>query len=356
MMRDAVLAHLERLVAFDTSNPPRRIDGAGGAVEHARTVLAAAGFGVTVDDLGDGQVVLLAVRGAPDVLFNVHLDTVPTTEADWTGDPWTLRVGNDRAVGLGACDVKGAAACLLAAAEQSDGPAALLLTTDEEAGASRCVRTFLEQRRSAFDAVVVAEPTGLRAVTAHRGIGSYELRFDGRAGHASAEGAGEASAVHRALRWGHAALAGGAGSADLRLNIGVLDGGTKANVAAASARVVFGIRPWTAADGAGAVASLRALPPADRCAALSVRFEAPPLASTPEAARLAARLGLETADPVDFWTEAALFAEAGLPAIVYGPGSIKQAHAADEWIALADLDGAATTYRRLLSSAAPGAA
>ncbi len=258
--------------------------------------------------------------------------------------------------GLGACDVKGAAACLLAAAQRSEGPAALLLTTDEEAGSSRCVRAFLEREVQRFRAVVVSEPTGCRAVTAHRGVGSYELDFDGRAGHASGRNAAEASALHRAVRWAHAALDHAqAGPEDLRLNIGVFEGGTKANVAAESARVVFGMRPWSAEQGAVAVEALRALPPADRYATWRVRFEAPPLAAEAKAAALATRLGLVTASPVDFWTEGALFAEAGLTTIVYGPGSIEQAHAADEWIALAQLREATETFTRLLCGAPVGA-
>ena len=54
-------------------------------------------------------------------------------------------------------------------------------------------------------------------------------------------------------------------------------------------------------------------------------------------------------EPVDFWTEAALFSEAGLDAIVYGPGDIAQAHTAGEWVALADLATALEAYDRILA-------
>jgi acetylornithine deacetylase len=65
-------------------------------------------------------------------------------------------------------------------------------------------------------------------------------------------------------------------------------------------------------------------------------------------------LGLEPGGTVDFWTEAALFAEAGLTSIVFGPGHIAQAHTANEWIALDQLDRAAQTYTRLFSGTAGG--
>jgi acetylornithine deacetylase len=66
-----------------------------------------------------------------------------------------------------------------------------------------------------------------------------------------------------------------------------------------------------------------------------------------EARDLADALGLPIGNAVDFWTEASLFSAAGLAAIVFGPGDIAQAHAADEWVALDQLETAAGTYQRL---------
>ncbi|MDZ7791483.1 MAG: hypothetical protein U5L08_13520 [Xanthomonadales bacterium] len=53
-------------------------------------------------------------------------------------------------------------------------------------------------------------------------------------------------------------------------------------------------------------------------------------------------------EPVDFWTEASLFSAAGMPALVLGPGDIAQAHTADEWVALEQLDCALSTYKRIV--------
>nr|WP_293274905.1 M20/M25/M40 family metallo-hydrolase [Nannocystis sp.] len=196
------LAHLDRLVGFDTRNPPRAIDDAG-IFAYLRAMLAACGLHCELHDLGDGCLYLLATRGEPQLLLNVHVDTVPADPA-WTGDPLRLAVNDDRAVGLGACDIKGAAACLLTALADTRGPAALLFSSDEEAGSSRCVRTFLAHHR--FAEVVVAEPTRCAAVLEHRGIGTATIDFTGTGGHASAARALHDSAVHEAVRWSSRAL------------------------------------------------------------------------------------------------------------------------------------------------------
>jgi len=77
---------------------------------------------------------------------------------------------------------------------------------------------------------------------------------------------------------------------------------------------------------------------------------APPVEWMQFAHESAARLGVGVVDSVDFWTEAALFSGAGFPAVVFGPGSIAQAHTADEWVSVDELDRAARAYARYLAS------
>ncbi|HEY4554836.1 MAG TPA: acetylornithine deacetylase, partial [Lysobacter sp.] len=238
-MLPAVLQHLEALVAFDTRNPPRLID-ADGIFAYLRAQLP--DFRCEVTDHGAGAVSLLAVRGTPRRVFNVHLDTVPASPA-WTGDPHALLVRDGRAIGLGACDIKGAAA-------ETRGDAAFLFTSDEEANDARCIPAFLATEHGFIEAIV-AEPTQCEAVLAHRGISSVLMRFRGSAGHASGANAMDASALHHAMRWGHAALehvqtlahARFGGLTGLRFNIGRVEGGIKANMIAPEADVRFGFRP-----------------------------------------------------------------------------------------------------------------
>lgn len=357
---DATLEHLRALVAFDTRNPPRAI-GTDGIFDYLRAQLP--GFQVTVTDHGAGAVTLHAVRGQPRLLFNVHLDTVPASPA-WSADPHTLRVSGDRAIGLGACDIKGAAAALLAVATVTDGPLALLFSTDEEANDARCIAGFLRQRR-AYQAVIVAEPTRGEAVLAHRGIQSVLMRFAGQAGHASGEQKSSDSALHQAVCWGAAALDFVAAQAHerfggltgLRFNIGRVEGGIKANVIAPAAELRFGFRPLPTMDPDHLLAHFNALAKVTP-AHFEETFRGASLpagdTATAETRRLAARdladeLDIPVGNAVDFWTEAALFSAGGYTAFVYGPGDIAQAHSADEWVALGQLDHYAQTLYRIVS-------
>ena len=361
-MIESVLAHLGALVAFDTRNPPRRI-GPWGIFDYLRAQLP--GFQCTLTDHGDGAVSLLAVRGQPLRVFNVHLDTVPSS-ADWTADPLKLRVVGDRAIGLGACDIKGAAAGLLAAVAATTGDVALLFTSDEEANDARCIEAFLGQAHG-FREAIVAEPTGCEAVLAHRGIASVLLRFRGEAGHASAAGALDASALHQAMRWGARALELVEGESHrrfggltgLRFNVGKVEGGIKANVVAPSAEVRFGFRPLPSHDIDGLHLRFGGCAATGALERYEETFRGPALpdgdVAEAEERRLAARdladaLQLPIGNAVDFWTEASLFSRAGMTALVYGPGDIAQAHAADEWVSLEQLATYTRSVDRILAA------
>ncbi len=427
----ATLGHLRALVAFDTRNPPRAIDG-GGIFAYLQAQLP--GFDCTLTDHGAGAISLLAVRGAPRLLFNVHLDTVPDSP-QWSASPFALRVTGDRAIGLGACDIKGAAAALLAAAAHSDGACAFLFSSDEEANDARCVPAFLRacsprppgeepvlssskdarragegsgtpqasihgadtsrhpascsvaardatqgiasaqqprpspqplsRRERGFAAIIVAEPTRGEVVLAHRGISSVLMRFAGVAGHAAGVQQASSSALHQALRWGSRALdwvdtqahQRFAGLTGLRFNIGRVEGGIKANVIAPSTELRFGLRPLPSMDSDAILAQLRAL--ADPAPAqFEETFRGAPLPAgdiaDAEARRLAARdladeLDLPVGNAVDFWTEAALFSQAGYTSFVFGPGDIAQAHGADEWVALDQLAAYAAHVQRIIA-------
>ena len=353
-----VLGHLEKLVSFDTRNPPRAIGT--GIFDYIAAQLP--GFRCTLQDHGDGALSLLAVRGKPTRVFNVHLDTVPSSPG-WGADPFKLRVEDKRAIGLGACDIKGAAAGLIAAANATSGDAAFLFSSDEEANDPRCIAAFLAADHGYAEAIV-AEPTRCEAVLAHRGISSVLLRFKGEAGHASGAGALQASALHQAMRWGSRALGmveaeshlRFGGLTGLRFNIGKVEGGIKANVIAPEAEVRFGFRPLPSQDvdelhtrfGACAEGALEryeetfrgpSLPSGDVAMAEDRRLLARDLAD---------ELQLPIGNAVNFWTEASLFSRAGMTAIVYGPGDIAQAHTADEWVSLRQLGNYAESIARIL--------
>ena len=256
----------------------------------------------------------------------------------------------------------------------TQGDAAFLFSSDEEANDPRCIAAFLGSDHG-FSEAIIAEPTRCDAVLAHRGISSVLLRFRGEAGHASGANALRANALHQAMRWGTNALAlveseaqsRFGGLTGLRFNIGKVEGGIKANVIAPSAEVRFGFRPLPSHD----IDALHAR--FGTCAAVGAleryeeTFRGPSLPSgvsfgeagaAAEERRLAARdladeLGLPIGNAVDFWTEASLFSQAGLTAIVYGPGDIAQAHTADEWVSLAQLQRYADSVTRMLVNNTP---
>ena len=388
---DSTLGHLRALVAFDTRNPPRTM-GTDGIFDYLRANLR--GFACETIDHGAGAVSLHAVRGKPKILFNVHLDTVPDSP-HWSASPFALRVADERAVGLGACDIKGAAAAMLTAALASEGDAAFLGKSPPAASdhssplppgeaarrageGSGEVERFtppgpspqpLSRGERGYETIIVAEPTRCEAVLAHRGISSVLMRFSGRAGHASSADASSASAVHQAIRWGARAMAHVdaqaharfGGLTGLRFNIGRIEGGIKANVIAPAAELRFGFRPLPSMDTDTLLEKFRAF--ADPAPAeFTETFRGPSLpagnVADAESRRLAARdvadaLGIPIGNAVDFWTEASLFSQAGYTTLVFGPGDIAQAHTADEWIALAELDRYTEHLTRLIADRHP---
>jgi len=359
MADKAVLNHLEQLVACDTQNPPRRIDGDSAVFQDCLQALGD-GFKVQTWDHGDGHVTWFAVRGRPKILFNVHLDTVPVGEG-WSSDPLKLQLRDGLAYGRGTCDIKGAAAVLLALAGEGADHLALLFTTDEEGAGGCCVERFLqtgEARR--FEQVVVAEPTKCRAVTAHRGFLSVKTRFHGTPGHSSEARALGDNANHQMAIWAASALAVARARKSTGqdpgscMNIGIIEGGTKSNVIAGEAFVHWSARLSPGESNEDFLDEIKKCVTADASVDWEVPFAGEPLPAAGQDAHKAlgfcSKSAMPSGAPVDFWTEASLFSAAGLPAIVLGPGSIRQAHVTDEWVALDQLAQAKRLYGELVKS------
>ena len=359
MSSGAILKHLEALVACDTQNPPRHISGDSDIFRYCENIVGP-GFNFQTWDHGDGHVSWFAMRGQPEVLFNVHLDTVPCGDG-WDSDPLTLSVRDGRAYGRGTCDIKGAAAVLLHLAEQGAENLALLFTSDEEGAGGCCVEQFLTSGEAArFERVIVAEPTGCKAVLGHRGFLSVKTRFSGEPGHSSEARALADNANHQMVRWAAGALQ----VAESRktspadpgtcLNIGIVDGGTKSNVIAGSAFIHWSARLQPGCSNDEFLRDIQACADENASVEWEVPFKGEPLPAGGQS-DLAARgfcdgLGLEAGRAVDFWTEASLFSASGLPALVLGPGHIAQAHAANEWVELDQLERALDLYGKVVKN------
>ncbi|HSS01066.1 MAG TPA: M20/M25/M40 family metallo-hydrolase [Kofleriaceae bacterium] len=352
---------LAELVSFPTqqAGPERGAGDERALCEYLAPLLRTAGAdevvleGATRSDGGPGAYVF-ARWGTPTRIINVHIDTVPAN-AGWSHDPWTPYIADGKLYGLGSADTKGAIAATLVAIEATrPRDFGVLFSGDEEAG-SGVMRSFLAgPHAAAIREVFVCEPTARTAGIAHRGILAQRARLTGPGGHSS-----KADHLPKPLAK-LARLAAGLDDIGIRRRNDGPPGmqGTCLNIAALSGGVAFNVIP-----GRGELAwSIRHYPGFDRAAwdrevgelaasidpAITIEnvIEHVPFSCAALADHV--RQFVRSVGALDFWTEAALWASHGKDAIVIGPGDIAQAHAADEFVPLEDLEWAVGLVRSLV--------
>ncbi|MBA3393240.1 MAG: M20/M25/M40 family metallo-hydrolase [Deltaproteobacteria bacterium] len=365
MTRDADVAAqlLAELVAFKTQQAGA--DGIAGderpICEHLAPLLRARGADEVAIGSGtctDGRTgaYVLARWGTPRRIINAHIDTVPAN-AGWSRDPWQPHIADGRLYGLGASDTKGAIAATLVALDTAKPrDFGVLFSGDEEAG-SGVMQAFLASPHAApIREVIVCEPTARAAGIAHRGVLAQHATSLGPGGHSSkadhlpkpiAKLARLAAVLDdAALRRLHEGPAGMTGTC---LNLAGLTGGVAFNVIPARGQLEWSLRPYPGFDRASwdrEVAELaRAIDPQ---ITLETTLDHEPFAC--DALAELARPFAKRVGALDFWTEAALWAAAGKDAIVIGPGDIAQAHAADEFVELADLAWAIELFRAVIET------
>jgi acetylornithine deacetylase len=299
---------------------------------------------------------VMARWGEPRLLVNAHLDTVPVN-AGWSADPFVARVDGDRVVGLGACDTKGAIAAILCALDDArPRDTAIVFSGDEERGGT-CMRELSTSGGlGAITYAIVCEPTSLRAGVRHRGILTLEARRAGQGGHSSRADdlprpLADLSRLAVALDdWGRAhAGRGPDGYPGMCLNVARLDGGVAFNVVPAEAHLIVSLRPPPGSDLGAIERELEAL--AARVAPeaqVQWTLENAPFA-TRDLTAFRPWLGARADAPLDlmFWTEAAVLSEAGVDAVVIGPGDIAHAHAPDEHVPIAQLEEARALFAQV---------
>ncbi len=350
---------LEKLVAFDTRN------GIGNEVPCAQFLQAALAAhnpdtliletAPRSRDRSDGAYVL-AVWGEPKVLLNVHLDTVPSGQG-WTADPHVLRADGDKLIGLGASDIKGAMACILAALETGKAKnVAVLFSGDEEAGSEIMEIIIARGHMSSAPRAIVCEPTGCRVGQRHRGFMAYMAQFSGPGGHSSlsdkvAAPVLEAARLGAALGdYGAAHIDAGSGSySGLCVNVGMIDSDGAHNVIPTRAELRVSLRPPPGDDVAAREVDLAAIFEASPISELSSMAVQPPL-QTRDLSGFAPYFAGDEARPIDlpYWTEAAMLSAAGVDCVVYGPGDVEQAHRPNEFVTKTQLLAAAKVYARAL--------
>lgn len=370
---------LERLVAFDTtsraSNLPliewveEQLDGHD--IDHERVP----------DDTGT-KAGLLA-RIGPDVAGGVvlaaHTDCVPVDDQPWSHDPFTLHEDDGRLIGRGTADMKGFLAVVLAMLPELVGmplqrPIILALTYDEELG-TRGAPPVVDRLLAAWprpQAVIVGEPTSMEVVTDHKGVRAFTVTVDGLDGHSSRPDQA-ANAVAAAARIAtfvdDLAERHRTGGGDERFsppyttfNLATIHGGNAINIVPRRCELTWEYRPVPADDGSRIAEEVerfareQVLPrlAADTgVGAVELRTDAVARAlarETDGAAEALARALTGDEGParaVAFATDGGHFQAAGLSTVVCGPGSIEQAHVADEWVAVDQLDACERFVRRL---------
>ena len=336
------------------------------------------GFGVSPTRVYDetGRKACLHARIGPPVdggtILSGHTDVVPVEGQDWHTDPFALTARDGKLFGRGACDMKGYLACVLAAVPtfvNSDmtRPVYLAFSFDEEVG---CVsgQLLAEAIRDHYDETpatcIVGEPSMLRPVVGHKGIAVYEVVVRGSAGHSSRIRT-EVSAVHEAARLilhleSLMDAFAAEGPRDARfdppytsVHVGKIRGGTAHNIIADEARFTVDVRNLPGHDVQGILGAFRAFAKSQETrlraryagASISVAPYHPlvPALSTAEDSaavrQIRALSGVEELATVAYASEGGQFSDAGFSTVICGPGDIAQAHRANEYVSVAQLEG-----------------
>ncbi len=315
------------------------------------------------------------------LLFDAHQDTVSGRGMEI--DAWAPVVHDGRLYGRGSCDVKGGMAAMLVvlarlAEERPRGMPTVVMacTADEEyalSGAAALTSLWTGGFCPAFprrpDAAIVAEPTNLDVITAHRGVIRWHCTTRGRAAHISQpiRGGNAIYKMARVLlaieryerevfsqRRAHPLCGPNA------LNVGTIAGGTCVNMVPDRCGIEIEIRVPPGEDAVACRRDLLAYLEREAAIEPAARHDppymcAPPLSNEKNQA-LAERLAGAAGEVLGhcerrgapYATDAAHFAAAGTPAVVFGPGSIEQAHTAAEWLPLDQLGHAVEILYRFV--------
>jgi acetylornithine deacetylase len=377
---------LEKLIRFDTVSRQSNLDLIGWIESH----LSGLGAKCTRIPNAQGDKANLWVRFGPDrqggLVLSGHTDVVPVDGQDWQTDPFVLTLREGRFYGRGTSDMKAFIALCLAFAPSLarmdlDRPVHFAFSYDEEVGCQGAP-AMIDQIVAAGarpDAVWVGEPTLWKVVSAHKGLRLTEVVVTGQEAHSSlshlgVSAIGEAIELLALLRDIQKALPETRYlDADMNppyptLSIGTLQGGTAVNILARECRFQFDLRCPDGVDPDRILAPfLQAASALD--ARLKGQFpgcgvavhcvtDVPALSvvpGNPAEALVRALTGDNARRAVPYTTEAGQFQNAGMPAIICGPGSIDQAHMPNEYLDQGQLSQGVDIFTKLLAHLASSA-
>lgn len=376
------IAWLSKLISFDTTSCNSNLE----LISCVEQYLASLGLEpIILPSKREGKANLFVtipdVRGGVQggVVLSGHTDVVPVDGQDWQSDPFSAEVRDSRLYGRGASDMKayiaGALTLLPVFLEQPlSEPLHLALTCDEEVGCLGAVELLegLSARGIRPSKCIVGEPTMMRVISAHKSSNLYRLRVHGVSVHSSLtphgvnaiEYAAQAISFIRSIADGFRRSGPFDPEFDIphsTASIGKISGGVAVNTVPDDCTVDFEFRTIPADDPARVVAQIREflveeLTPRMQeehptaYATLEEVAVVPGLgrANMSAAADLARRLlKSSTNDKVAYATEGGIFQEAGIDTIVCGPGDLAQAHTANEFIELSQLQSLETFLRDL---------
>lgn len=292
------------------------------------------------------------VRIGPNVsgglMFAGHMDIVDINESEWNSDPFTLIRRNGKLYGRGTTDMKGFLSCILTLAQNTNSlkkPLYLCFTHTEEInmkGAKELGR-HLKKNNISPDLCILGEPTSLAPVTAHKGVTDIKITAKGTAMHASRSPYG----TNAIVQLGHFISALNMLSQHYALNpkkdspfdppfssfnIGTIKGGTSINTVAAEAELNMEYRTHPGDRAQKIYKEIESLALKSGVLSLSIETDIPAFTGKKSQHILNDFWPEEQNRAVSFCTEAGFYEQAGIPTIVYGPGSIEQAHQSNEYI------------------------
>lgn len=366
------------LVAFDTTSRNSNLP----LIDYVEDFLDERGIASLRVDHEAGRKTNLYVTIGPEqsggIVLSGHTDVVPVDGQSWSLDPFRMMMRDGRLYGRGTADMKGFLAAALASVDhfaslKLERPIHLAFSCDEEVGC-RGVRPLIQhlvQHLPRPAAVIVGEPTLMKVVNAHKTAVSFETEVIGHEAHSSAAHQGvnaimvagelvhELTTMARELR----ALSANALEFDppyTTVHVGTIAGGTAKNIVPKRCSFVWETRLLPGDDTDRAPQRLRET--AERLMA-EMRAVSPECSITtrlinivpglePRVGSPAESLALHLAQAngtgaVSYATEAGLFQQAGIAAIICGPGSIAQAHKPDEFIAASEIEACLAFMRRL---------
>ncbi|MEO8529980.1 MAG: acetylornithine deacetylase [Deltaproteobacteria bacterium] len=316
------------------------------------------------------------------VILNGHTDVVPVEGQTWTSDPWTLSERDGRLYGRGTCDMKGFLALAMAAiplAKQGNlkKPLQLAFSHDEEVGCMMAVPLIEAMAHlPKAESVIVGEPSMMGCITGHKGGLNFAISVKGHPVHSSMMHTGVSAVMEAAklITWANdqnarlmaekpTTLAALFDPPWTNVHVGVIQGGTAQNITAQHCAFDIGFRfvagddpeEWRTllfAEIAKIDAGMKAIHP-DAGMVAHERFSVNGL--KPEEDGAAERLvraltGDNQQRVVSYGTEAGHFQAAGYSTVVCGPGDIAQAHQADEFVSIAQLESGWAFMERLVET------